>query len=91
VAQLEAQEISTLSVTGSSPVRGAVCRSSLHTQGEHMFDADNVVQIYDHADPIYNGKTGTICRIDVIRGHEFYMVEIDNRLVPCNEEELIEY
>jgi hypothetical protein len=56
-----------------------------------MFDADNVVQIYDHADPIYNGKTGTICRIDVIRGHEFYMVEIDNRLVPCNEEELIEY
>jgi hypothetical protein len=56
-----------------------------------MFRSENVVQIYDHSEPMYNGKMGIIRRVETIRGHTYYMVEINNRLVPCTADELIEY
>jgi hypothetical protein len=55
-----------------------------------MFGVNNVVQIYDHAEHTYNGKVGIIRRIDTVRGHIFYMVEIGNRLIACSPDELME-
>jgi hypothetical protein len=56
-----------------------------------MFAQNNTVQIYDHAEPSYNGKVGVIRKVEIIRGHVFYLVEIANRLIPCSADELIEY
>lgn len=55
-----------------------------------MFSVSNMVQIYDHAEHTYNGKIGVIRRIDMVRGHTFYMVEIGNRLIACSPDELME-
>jgi len=59
-------------------------------QGAPMFSVSSMVQIYDHAEHTYNGKIGVIRRIDMVRGHTFYMVEIGNRLIACSPDELME-
>lgn len=55
-----------------------------------MFTVNGNVQIYDHSEPTYNGMLGIIRQIQNVRNSIYYMVEINNRLIPCTEDELIE-
>lgn len=55
-----------------------------------MFTINQPVKIFDHSEESYNGKLGTIKSIERVRQHTYYLVDIQNRLVPCTDDELME-
>jgi hypothetical protein len=55
-----------------------------------MFTINQPVKIVDHSEDSYNGKIGIIKAIERVRQHTFYIVDIQSRLVPCTDDELME-
>jgi len=55
-----------------------------------MFDINQSVKIFDHSEDSYNGQLGVIKSIEQVRQHTYYLVDIQNTLVPCTDDELME-
>lgn len=56
-----------------------------------MFKIGQVVEIYNHSEPQFNGFEGTVKQIDDVRNAKFYTVELDNGIMlTCTMDELIE-
>ena len=55
-----------------------------------MFIVNQPVKIFDLSEESYNGKLGIIKSIEHVRQHTYYLVDIQNRLVPCTDDELME-
>lgn len=56
-----------------------------------MFKIGQVVEIYNHSEPQFNGTEGVIRESENVRNEQFYTVELDNGIMlTCTSDELIE-